>query len=154
MNNAIASIAVLLAAFLVGCWIGNSYGTSQQRAHYEPILRAQAERARQAEAQARQIEREAAQKVARISDEGLRQLAEVESRYQASLRDLNTGNIRLRRELTACSSRVPSTALDSSVDHGTEDSGLRQAVIGDLLRVGRDANAVVEQLTACQALHR
>tara|TARA_R110002049_G_scaffold281333_1_gene460883 strand:+ start:42498 stop:42992 length:495 start_codon:yes stop_codon:yes gene_type:complete len=65
-----------------------------------------------------------------------------------TLVDLRSDNLRLRERFRTC--RVSGTPETASGDDGAGDTGLSEADQEFLLRIGADADRVVNKLTACQ----
>ncbi|HEY1036666.1 MAG TPA: hypothetical protein VGE09_16950, partial [Pseudoxanthomonas sp.] len=66
----------------------------------------------------------------------------------AVVADLRAGNLRLRKEWAGCETQRLSDAAASAIERDALAAS-RDALAGDLVRVGRDAD---DQLRACQAV--
>lgn len=162
---------ILAVAALAGALVG---GWSLDRAAYKRGVAAvearyaarDAEAARQAaqrvdelQAQARAAEQAAAARLAAVSTDYQRRLASAATENDRMRRALAAGDVRLRFPRTEPAADGPrgaaaETGAAAAGCHGPEAGQLPRAVALDLWQLAADADAVAEQLAACQAVLR
>lgn len=99
---------------------------------------------------ARTTEQQAGQALATIGDKHEQDREAAETVPDAVVADLRAGNLRLRREWQGCEAQRLSDAAAGASERDALAAS-RDALTGDLVRVGRDAD---DQLRACQAVVR
>lgn len=96
------------------------------------------------------VEREAAAKVAATSAKYQKALKEKESEEAAAIDRARTGGLFIDAQCPGSGNGVSETGTGSSGRDGTTRARLPDATAEALLRIGAEADRVVEQLTACQ----
>lgn len=99
---------------------------------------------------ARATEQQAGQTLATIGEKHEQDRQAAEAVPDAVVADLRAGNLRLRREWAGCETQRLSDAAAGARERNALAAS-RDALAGDLVRVGRDAD---DQLRACQAVVR
>lgn len=97
---------------------------------------------------ARATEQQAGQTLATIGEEHEQDRQAAEAVPDAVVADLRAGNLRLRQEWAGCETQRLSESAASARERDALTAS-RDALAGDLVRVGRDAD---DQLRACQAV--
>ena len=97
---------------------------------------------------ARATEQQAGQSLATIGDKHEQDRQAAEAVPDAVVADLRAGNLRLRKEWAGCETQRLSDAAAGARERDALAAS-RDALAGDLVRVGRDAD---DQLRACQAV--
>lgn len=97
---------------------------------------------------ARATEQQAGQSLATIGEKHEQDRQAAEAVPAAVVADLRAGNLRLRREWAGCETQRMSDAAASAIERDALAAS-RDALAGDLVRIGRDAD---DQLRACQAV--
>ena len=134
--------------------------TEQARwvARENAALRAANEEISQLNTQAREQERQHAEAMAHISTQFQEQLQHVKSQKDSVIADLRTGAVRLRIPVTAPSTSaacggIPAEAFASAAGRDGETRAELSAEAAEfLVGLASEADEVVQQLSACQAL--
>lgn len=166
---AVIGLAVLAALWAVYSGIdsrGFDRGVSETKATYETrdanALREAQSRIATLEANAREAERRAAADIAAISSNYQRKLADANALRDRDVADARSGAIRLSFNSTGSSNCGPDrdsgqsgpgqAAAGAAGRDGGAQTELPGEIAANLLTLANDADAVVNQLSACQAV--
>lgn len=149
-------IVVAVAAAVLGGffawgyqWSSNAWALRYTERENE-LLRGKAH----ADERARDLDRENAAALADIDTAYQRGLNDANAQTERTIADLRAGALRLRRELAASACRVSGAADSAGRGDGGAKPELWREAQEDLVRLAADADAVVDQLSACQGLLR
>lgn len=155
-------VVAALAGALVGGWsldrAAYKRGAAAVEARYQArdaeTARETAQRIEKLQAQARAAEQSAAQRLASVSADYQRRLANAATKNDRMRRALAVGDVRLRFDPTEPAERshgaAASTVAAACGRDGSATGELPRAIALDLWSLAADADAVAEQLAACQ----
>lgn len=103
-------------------------------------------------AAARKEEQAKAQQYIDAVDQLTRENEAITNEKDALLSDLRNANVRLRRRFTCPPASVPGASTPATGGDGAAQSGLLREDAEFLIRLAAEADARVNQLTACQAV--
>lgn len=138
--------AVVLLA--IGFWAGWEWRDRSADLSAAEAATAAWQHAEQAQRDARTSEQATGQNLATIGEKHEQDRQTAEAVPDAVVADLRAGNLRLRKEWAGCETQRLSDAAASAIERDALAAS-RDALAGDLVRVGRDAD---DQLRACQAV--
>lgn len=141
----LAILAVLLALSFWAGWEWRDRSADLKIMHRDLI---EARAGNDALAKALNKERAKAEMLADIGRQYEQDKLAAKAAADAIVGDLRAGNLRLRREWQGCEARRMSDAAAGAIERDALAAS-RDALAGDLVRVGRDAD---DQLRACQAV--
>lgn len=139
---------LLVAAILGMLWAG--VAKIEQRGWDKRDLIAKKAELKAAE-DSRKAEKDHAQLLADIGNHYKKEFEDAEARRKADVNAARSGALRLRVPGTLCPS-LPEVAGSAPRSDGQAGAELPRQVTEDLLNLVNDADAVVRQLTACQAV--
>jgi len=105
--------------------------------------------------EARAKEKESADTMTRLATQLLKERAANESRRKADAAAIRAGDLRLRIPASACGSGGSEAGPPRPASGGGDGAAtveLPRAITGDLLDLANDADAVADQLRACQSI--
>lgn len=142
------TIARLLLLVSVSFWAGWEWRDRSADVATAEGEQAAAQGEAKAQGSARNAEQATGQTLATIGEKHEQDRQAAEAVPDAVVADLRAGNLRLRREWQGCEARRMSDAAAGAIERDALAAS-RDALAGDLVRVGRDAD---DQLRACQAV--
>ena len=145
----VAAGVLLALAFALGSeWTGRAW-----EARYNKDQAAAAKQLADAKTKALRIEREAAQTINDIETRHHAENQRAQAAYDQLLDDYRAGAVRLRSRFTCpATDGVPATPAGATGGKPAPSGGLQPADVQLLVRFGKEADEVVRQLTACQAI--
>lgn len=126
---------------------------AQQQADHDKAARAAAQEIARLQEAAINRERAAATELAAQAARFQQEQRDAQAQTDSTLADLRSGNLRLRQRLSAaqCPTGLPSAAAGAGGSDAAAQTGLRQADADFLVRESDRADAIVRELTLCQA---
>jgi prophage endopeptidase len=146
----IVAVAAAAAAFFYSA--GHRASDNSWAAKYterENELLKQRDESRQ---RVRELERQGAENNAAIDAAYQKGLTDAQAKTDRTIADLRSGNLRLRRDLAASACGAAGAPAPAGVGDGGADPGLWGATAEALVLLADEADGVVRQLTACQAV--
>lgn len=142
---------------LLGTYIhhkGYAAGHDKVQAEFDTYKLKSEQELAEANSGARKKEQQHMDDIAAIDQKYLRSLENVKAENDKIIASLKSGTLSVRNNRTAVCAAIPAgqASASASVDNGASTSQLSESGAEFLLRLGGEADKVVVQLTACQAI--
>lgn len=145
-------VAALVAALSFFFAVGYRYASASWEAKYQTRETELLADLGKAKDRARDLEREKVATNTKIDEAYQKGLTHAKAKTDRTIAGLRAGNVRLRNELAAAACGMSADAAGTGGGDGGAGADVWRAAAEDLVRLADEADGVVRQLAACQAV--